>query len=214
LTKKDAEIAEKNTQIQSLKDAATQAEAIEDEEDNEEIEKLNTSKFNQSCYDMFNDDFKKRIEFQSKLLDWDNFGKEVVNNEKYALIDPPSIILDPNQEEYPDLHAQMEKVFFPLIDMKQYARIGTSEDLVVRNQLDEMVKMVFVELMTLHDVMRTYKDPKLFRSASARASKDSFDHAESEGSTRREQPQHDSEPSYLNGFQRWVIGRLMKRLLN
>lgn len=70
----------------------------------------------------------------------------------------------------------MENVFFPLIDIKQYARLETSEDFVVRNQLDEMVKMVFVELMTLHDVMRTYKDPKLFRS----------DPVESEGSTRRE----------------------------
>ena len=87
----------------------------------------------QSCFKLFNEDFKKRIEFQSKILDWDNFGKEVINKERYPVTDPPSIVLDPNQEDYPELHSQMENVFFPRIDMKQHARSDTCEDFVVRD---------------------------------------------------------------------------------
>ena len=64
----------------------------------------------------------------------------------------------------------MESVFFPLIDMKQHARLETSEDFVVRGQLDQMMEMIFFELMALHDIMRTFKDPKLFKSTAARAS--------------------------------------------
>ena len=128
-----------------------------------------------SCYQIFNDDFKKRIEFQSKLLDWENFGIEISSREPIPSFGKPSIILDPNQEDYLQLHAQMENVFFPLIDMKQHARPNTNEDMVVRDQLNEMVKMVFIELLTLHDIMRTFKDPKLFRSSATRATRDILD---------------------------------------
>ena len=64
----------------------------------------------------------------------------------------------------------MENVFFPLIDMKQYARPDSSEDFVVREQLDQMVEMVFFELMARHDIMSTFKDPKLFKSTPAQVS--------------------------------------------
>lgn len=59
----------------------------------------------------------------------------------------------------------MENVYFPLIDMKQHARLDKKEDTVVRDQLNEMVKMVFIELLTLHDIMRTFNAPKLDKPA-------------------------------------------------
>ena len=58
-----------------------------------------------SCYQVFNDDFKKRIEFQSKLLDWENFGIEISSREPIPSFGKPSIILDPIQEDYLQLHA-------------------------------------------------------------------------------------------------------------
>jgi hypothetical protein len=58
-----------------------------------------------SCYQVFNEDFKKRIEFQSKLLDWENFGIEISSSEAIPSLGKPSIILDPNQDDYLQLHA-------------------------------------------------------------------------------------------------------------
>ena len=60
---------------------------------------------NKSCYNLFNEDLKKRIEFLIKLIDWDRFGGEVVSKEIAPQSEKPSIILDPNQESYLELHA-------------------------------------------------------------------------------------------------------------
>ena len=176
-----------------------------------------------SCYEVFNDDFKKRIEFQSKLFDWENFGLEVSSDERISSPNKPSIILDPNQDNFLQLHAHMENVFFPLIDMKQHARVNNNEDTVVRDQLNEMVNMVFIELLTLNDIMRTFKDPKLFKSTASKQATPFRDILDPEGTvegTQREmilepeESEHSGEATYLNDYQRWVIGRLMKRLLN
>jgi hypothetical protein len=57
---------------------------------------LKEEDINKSCYHLFNEDLKKRIEFLSKLLDWERFGGEVASNERTPQREKPSIILDPN----------------------------------------------------------------------------------------------------------------------
>ena len=121
---------------------------------------LNEEDMKKACYQLFNQDLKKRIEFLSKVLDWEGFGTEVIDNERASWREQPSIILNPNQEDYVRLHAQMESIYFPIIDMRQHARMNTVEDFVVRDQLNEMDTMISYELLTLSDIMRLVKDPQ------------------------------------------------------
>lgn len=43
---------------------------------------LNEHDMSKSCYSLFNEDLKKRIQFISKILDWEQYGGEVIDAEK------------------------------------------------------------------------------------------------------------------------------------